>query len=119
MEEQSFLQDQGAVITSARIVINGKTFATRNVGSVGMSVAKPSRGLPIVLGIIGAGALLAQAWVVAAIFIAASAGIWWIQKPTYSLMMMAGGGEVLALQSKNAARVQQVHDAVAQAIAVR
>jgi hypothetical protein len=118
MEEQTFMDGGGTTVTSSRIVINGKTFATRNVGSVAMSKQNPSRGLPFIVGLIGL-ACLAGPWQLGLTMLVVAGVIFWVQRPRYSLMMMAGGGEVLALQSTNGALVQQVHDAVAQAIAVR
>jgi hypothetical protein len=119
MEEQTFFEGPGTAITSTRILINGKTYATRNVGSVSVTTIPASRGVGIFIVAIGLICLFAKNWewgiglsVIGAAFIM-------IAKPTYKLMMMAGGGEVMALQTKDGPAVQKLHDAVAQAIAVR
>ena len=119
MDEQTFLTNGAATITSSRIVINGKTFATRNVGSVSIATTVPSKVGPIVMIIIGAICALAKAWI-AALIIAGLGALWLVGlKNTYRIMMMAGGGEVMALESKDAPLIKSIHDAVAQAISVR
>lgn len=119
MDEQTFLQDQTATVTSSRIVINGQTFATRNVGSVSMRTKEPSRLGSILLGVIAGGCAVGGA-VGGALAFAIGAVIWWMaNNAEYTLVMMAGGGEVAALKSKDHAVISKLHDAVAQAIAVR
>lgn len=119
MDEQTFLQNAAATVTSSRIVVNGKTFATRNVGSVSIATLTPSKTAPGFMIIIGVICALAKAW--AAAVIIGGLGILWfiLLKDTYRLMMMAGGGEVMALESKDAPLIKTIHDAVAQAISVR
>jgi hypothetical protein len=119
MEEENFLNNAAATVTSSRIVISGKTFATRNVGSVSVTVVPPNKALPIILIIIGVLCAFGTAWIAALVF-AGIGGLWlYSVSATYKLFMMAGGGEVMALESKDAGLVKSIHDAVAQAIAVR
>jgi hypothetical protein len=119
MDEQTFLTSPVATVTSSRIVINGKTFATRNVGSVSIATMVPSKTFPILMIIVGALCALGKAWEAAVII--GGLGILWLLllKNTYRLMMMAGGGEVMAIESKNGSFINSIHDAVAQAISVR
>jgi hypothetical protein len=119
MDEQTFMSGQ-ATVTSSRIVINSKTFATRNVGSVGVTVKKPSRVLPVVLILFGLPWCFAkESAPVGLVLIVLGVIVWIMQKPEYSLTMMAGGGEVLALKTKDGPLAQKIHEAIAQAIAVR
>ena len=119
MEETPFIAENNALVTSTRIVLAGKTYATRNIGSVGISVMKPRRLLPILLLIIGLVACLRDAIPIGVVLVLASALWLFISKATWQLKLMAGGGEVLALQSNDGPYIQRVHDAIASAISVR
>jgi len=118
MEEIEYLRQGKILVTSTRIEIDGQTFAVRNVGSV--KVTKP--GLPwiaalvvIGCGISGSAGAPGGVWVVAA-----AAAAWaYLQLRLRRLVLITGGGEVLALKSTNAAQVEALRSAVAQAIAVR
>jgi hypothetical protein len=118
-EEQTFLQSGAAVITSSRIVIGNQTFATRNVGSVSVQeIPRKSLGC-IAFGLVAVAGLLAKEFGVAVVCGVISAVFFLMNKPSYKLVMMAGGGEVVALVSKDQQHIRQLHDAVAQAISVR
>jgi hypothetical protein len=120
LEEQTFFESEAARITSSRIVIGSQTFATRNVGSVSVQ-EKPRKTTAIVvcalLALIIYG--LTQQPVIPAMFAAVSVYLFVATRPTYKLIMMAGGGEVVALVSHDPQEIRQLHDAVAQAISVR
>lgn len=53
MEEKTFYTDQAVSVTSARVVMQGLTFAMRNVSSVRTLKVLPSHALDIILIIIG------------------------------------------------------------------
>src|SRR5437879_3549734 len=109
-EEQTFLSNAGSTVTSSRVVINGQTFATRNIGSVAIKETRPNRVGPIVLILIGIPMFFGP-WPVG-VFFGAAGAIWlWVQSSTYRLVMMAGGGQVVALESNDGERVQELHDA--------
>src|SRR4051812_14774027 len=99
MEEQTFLEGQGLAVTSSRILIAGKTYATRNVGSVSITTIPASRGVGILMAIVGVICLFAKVWLAAAFFGGIGVLLIVIAKPSYKLMMMAGGGEVMALET--------------------
>lgn len=118
MQETEYLRQDNVLVTSTRIEIDGQTFAVRNVGSV--KVTRP--GLPwiamlivIGCGIYGSARESAGVWVVAA-----GAAAWAFQQLRQRrLVLVTGGGEVLALKSNNGEQVEALRAAVAQAIAVR
>lgn len=123
MEETEFLRDGTTVVTSTQVVINGQTFAVRNIGSV--KVTQP--GTPwiaiILLVLFGVSIFTAgdqgTARAMAIIFTAAC-GAWVYNKVrTRRLVLVSGGGEVVALTSKDAAAVERLRAAIAKAIAVR
>lgn len=120
MEEEVFLKMDTVVVSSTRVVLGKKTFATRNIGSI--AVKDESVGLlPFFLVLLGIGCLTGQdasigfgviLLVGTAIYIY---GRWGKQTMT----VVAGGGEVVALKSQPKAFVQKVSAAIEQAIAVR
>lgn len=118
MEETEYLRQAGVLVTSTRIEIAGQTFAVRNVGSV--KVTKP--GVPWIAALVLIAAILAAignagfgAWLVGL----AAAGWIFQQTRLRRLVLITGGGEVLALKSTNGSQVEALRSAVAQAIAVR
>lgn len=119
MEEAQFINEGEAVVTSTRVVLAGKTFATRNIGSVSQHKAVPSKFWPGVLIAVGLLCILGGGVPVGIVLIVVGAGLIWLRRPTYELRLIAGGGEVLALSSSDGAFVQRVHDAIVSAIAVR
>ena len=117
MEEVVYLKSENAEVTSTKIVINGATYATRNVASVRIGDV-PIGSAPILLATFGC-LLLFGSWQlgVPMIFIGLAIGIsrgW-----TNSLVLPAGGGEVMAVKSTDDAFLKQVHDAIVQAISAR
>ena len=64
VEETQFIDETHALVPSSRIVLVGKTFATRNVGSPGMHEVKPNGVLPILLLPMGAAfVIVGGAWI--------------------------------------------------------
>lgn len=120
MEEQIFLKAEGVLVSSTRVVLGKKTFATRNIGSI--SVIDEKVGLlPLLLAAVGLACLGGKDATVAvgvalllgtAIYIFARWG-------KQTMRVVAGGGEVVALQRQPKAFVQKVSEAIERAIAVR
>lgn len=118
MEEVTYLQAAGTLVTSSRIEIDGQTFAVRNVGSVKVQ-HKPRKwigGAFVVL--LGIGTLM-SAVPVGLAFLALGAWLLYNGAPRAELVLVAGGGEVTAVSSRDAARVEALRAAVAQAISAR
>lgn len=118
MEERVFLQAGDMMVSSSRIEVNGQTFATRNVGSVKVHEPGTSK-LAILIAIIGAAAMAGGSSVFGLCALAVG-GIW-----AYTTMMrrevrlVAGGGEVLALQTTDKGLAEKLRAAIAEAISVR
>lgn len=123
-EEHIYLETEGCTVTSARIVIDGQTFATRNVGSVRVdNLTIPTWA--VLLAAVGAAfmysGLKSGSWAV--ITVGAVLVTWGAKRINdgrgQRLMMMAGAGEVAALTSRDKAKISQIHTAIAQAISSR
>lgn len=125
MEEVTYLESPGASVTSARITIGNQTFATRNVGSVAVeTVSKPN--WPIYVGLIGAAMTISGATGkdfgasgVMGVAILIGCGAVAFAPTKLRLKLMAGGGEVVALESTNKTAVNALHQAIVKAIAAR
>lgn len=106
MEETTYLESPGASVTSTRITIGNQTFATRNVGSVAVAeVPKPK--WPILVGLVGAamaaGALSGgfSATTVMGLSMVAGAAVVLFSPAKLRLKLNAGGGEIMALETKD------------------
>lgn len=99
--------------------IEGQTFAVRNIGSV--KVDKP--GTPWIAALIMLGSLIGVALSpdkAAPLIIALIAGVWiWQQMVRRKLVLVTGGGEVVALASNKGALVEELRAAIAKAISAR
>jgi len=120
MEEVEYLRSPGALVTSTRIELDGQTFAVRNIGSV--KVTKP--GTPWIAALILIGSLFialnAGRDAVGALVISLICAIWiWQQLTMRRLVLVSGGGETVALKSRNGAFIESIRAAIAQAISSR
>lgn len=120
MEETTYLNDTGVVVTSTRIDLSGQTFAVRNIGSV--KVTRPGTPwLAAVIAVAGIALAVGQrdnpAW---GLITAAGAGFWIYQQVRMRrLVLVSGSGETVALKSTNGAHIERIRVAVAQAISAR
>ena len=118
MDEQEFFKGSGVLVTSARIEIGGQTFATRNVGSVKVTAPGLSK-LALVIAIIGAAACAGGSYVFGVSALAVG-GIWaFTTMRKRKLLLVAGGGEILALETSDSALVERIRTSIAAAISVR
>lgn len=118
MEERVFLNESFARVSSSKIEINGATYATRNVGSVRVeSVPRPL--WPILVIAFGVILLLGSTWPIGLILLATGALCFYSLGPKAKLHLMAGGGEQMAIESKDIAMVASLHRAVVEAISAR
>ena len=117
-DEVTYLEQPGAIVTSARIELGGQTFAVRNVGSVKVAVT-PRTWLAGVLLLVAALPLGLNAWPLGLMAAATGAYMLWRGGPTYNLVMVSGGGETMAVSSRNAEEVEKLRAAVARAISAR
>ena len=124
MDEITYLDVPGATVTSTRIVIGEHTFATRNIGSGRVQeVDKPK--WPIYIGLIGGAMLissisggLSASGVMGFVMVAAAAGVFFSPRKLM-LKLVAGSGEVAALETTDRVAINTLHQAIVQAISVR
>ena len=118
-EEVTFFQQGNATVTSARVILNGTTYALRNVTSVQMRSRGPKLMWPILIAAVSA--LVAVSTLVNGkfdVFAVAAAicafFIWMIvsAKTTYVVGMATAGGEVDALSSTDKASIKPIVAAI-------
>ena len=119
MDERVFFQSDRASITSTKIVIGGNTYATRNVGSVRVELKPASRGVGVSMAVIGLFFLLSTAPIFGLILLAAGVIIAMVARSRAKLLLMAGGGESVAIESTDVKFVSDLHAAIVEAISVR
>ena len=117
MDERVFFEGAGSCVTSSKIVIDGNTYATRNVGSVRMvEVDKPF--WPWIVFAFGMFMCMGS-MVIGLCIVALGVGLIYAMKEGVKLLLMAGGGESVAIESTNVAHVKQLHAAIVEAISAR
>lgn len=119
MEEQQYFSQGNMLVSSTRIELDGQTFAVRNVGSV--KVTKPGRPwIAFIVALMAIGILIGDAKNYWGYLILIAAVAWiWQQLNTRRLVLVTGGGEVVAYKSTNSALVESLRAAIANAISVR
>lgn len=122
MNEQSFMNEGGVMVTSARAVINGTMYSMANISSVSVGIIPASRGSGVILAIVGAiiaaaadggGAFFGVVLLLAGILMAVMA------KATYMVRLGSASGEATALSSKDEGFVSKVVSSLNQAIIAR
>jgi hypothetical protein len=118
MEERVFLSDGDVKVTSTRIAIGDQTFATRSVGSVQVAGQAFSM-IALLIAVCGMAAYAAGffAFGVSAVAI----GLIWLYpvRGRKTLKLIADGAEVVALETRDAKRVETIRSAIAEAISMR
>lgn len=124
--EQIFLKEPDAFVSTARIIINKKTYATSNVTSVSSLVKKPKRFWPIIMVLFGGLALLgsfgsSDSSVSGISFFVLLVGVLWLVlvKTDYILMLLSSSGEHQALVSKDSGTIERIVQAINEAIVAR
>ena len=126
MAEEIILQDDNVSVTTARIVIHGKTYALRNVTSVRMGkipVKNGCAGLLLLGGVVLllVGASTAQqdgpGVLILGLVVAVVAAFWLSQlKTLYSVTIASAAGEAHALKSANQTYIASVVEAINEAV---
>lgn len=119
MEEKVFLQIGADSVTTSKIVINGNTYATRNVGSVRMETKPGHKMAGILTLVIGLFMAAGTVPLFGLTLIVAGAIIIFVSRERARLLLMAGGGESLAVESPNMDYVKKLHAAIVEAISSR
>jgi hypothetical protein len=119
MDETVFFNQGGVSVSNARFIVHGQTYAMNGVTSVKQGVKHPSRGAPVVLGIVGLLLLLGGSTtsVVWAVIILAIAALWWVkQKSEWIVVLNSSSGEAQALRSQDRSYIDGVIGALNQSI---
>lgn len=119
MEEKTFFEYEGVKVTNARFVVDGQTFAMGNVTSVKPVEVRPSRAGPLLLGIVGALFLLGASYIIAVVLLTLAAAWWHGQKTMFHIMLRTSGGETKALSTNQRNYLEQVTQALNEAIVHR
>ena len=124
--EAKVYENGDVLVTTTRFVVNGQTYAMNGVTSVKSFKKDPSRALPVIVGIIGFivfASGIGSGSTIAAIFgLALLAGAWFLwksQSPEYSVRLATASGEASALSSKDQSYINQVVEALNNAIVQR
>lgn len=118
MEEKTFFSQGDVRVTNARFIVSGQTYAMNGVTSVKQGVNEPSRGGPLLLGIVGLIMLFAIAplGIILLIFTI----VWWVkQKPEWIVILHSSSGEARALVSEDKGYIDSVIAALNDAIVHR
>lgn len=118
MDEVTFFNDKGTLVTSTRVEVAGQTFAVRNISSVKLVAGRVHLGH--LLGfMIGGACLLAQNWGWAAVVIFATGAWAYGNVRERALVLVTNAGEVKALVRRDPPFMEQVREAVGKAISQR
>lgn len=124
--EITYWEDSEATVTSTRAILNKVTYAMANITSVRSNRIEPDEGLAvlavlaILIGIIGllCGIGYRSGIAVAIGFVVAALGFWVCQtlKPSFVVVVGAAGGETHALVGKEKKTIDDIVNAISQAI---
>jgi hypothetical protein len=120
MAEQNFLNEGGIIVTNARFVVSGQTYAMSGVTSLKSLRREPSRKGPLVFWGLGILLLFAPNGIVGGLICIAIGAAWWaIVKPEFVVVLNSASGEAEALTSKDSTFISRVVTALNEAIVHR
>ncbi|MEO3407393.1 DUF6232 family protein [Mucilaginibacter sp. CAU 1740] len=115
--ETTFYQDTQVLVTQSRYVTNSKTYAMRNISSVHIFEIIKSKKLPIAMIVIGVLMLLADsARVFGFLLLATGIALLFIIKNEYAVRISTNSGEANSLVSKDQRYIQNIVNALNEAI---
>jgi hypothetical protein len=118
--EKTFYRDDSVVVTQARFVANGKTYAMRNISSVSLMKKARSRLFEFICFFIGALLLFStNTLLFGVILILLGLALLFLLKDEYSVRIQSNSGEADGFISKNKDYVGKVVAAVNEAIVFR
>lgn len=123
--EKQYYASHNVLVTSARAVMGGRTFAMANVTAVSPSVTRPRRGIPLMLLIVGVftaiGSLSSSIVLALVGLVLAVGGGFWLKslKPTYAVNIGSASGESRAMASQDWNEIAAIVAAITQAIVER
>lgn len=118
MEERTFFEQGDVKVTNARFISNGQTYAMRNVTSVKPFEQKPPRALGVIVALIGLGIMFASPFF-GLLVLAAGLAVLFLMKPIYHVLLATSSGETRALKTKDRNYVNQVIQAINDAMVHR
>jgi hypothetical protein len=123
--EQTFLNEAGVIVTQARFMVSGQTYAMNGVTSVASLKEIPSRKGPIICLVLGLitffGALRGDTQILpGSLFFLIVGGLWWYLKKTqYTVLLHSASGESRAFTSADENLVDRIVGALNEAIVAR
>ena len=117
--EREFFNSHGVRVTNARFVTPGETFAMRNITSVSKLRENPSRGLPIILALIGLVLLAYDSVGLGLVFCGAGIGLLIVMKPVFYVRLASSSGESKALKDPDESFIDSVIGALNDSIVHR
>lgn len=117
--EKIFYQKNQIIVTQSRFIYGPQTYAMRNISSVSLYVIEKSRLLPIILIITGGICIISRAFLLGGVLVVIGALILYLVKNEYSVRIQSNAGEVNTFKSTNRLLVQEIVDAVNEAIIFR
>lgn len=118
--EITFYQDVNVTVTQSRYVTNSKTYAMRNISSVHIFEIIKNRTLPIVMVIIGLLMLFSESSrVLGFILTAVGILILVLTKNEFTVRISTNSGEVNSIVSKDRSYIQNIVNALNDAIVFR
>jgi len=119
MEERTFFEQGDVKVTNARFISNGQTYAMRNVTSVKPFEQKPPRAMGVIIALIGLGVMASGNFMFGVMALAAGLAVLFLIKPIYHVLLATSSGETRALKTKDRAYVNQVIQAINDAMVHR
>lgn len=123
--ETKYFKNDRCLVTSARAVLDGVTYAMANVTSVRVIETEPNRMGPVLLGGIGI-ALVSSiskgqvgSALIGLLLVAGAVAIWRKQRPTFILVISTAGVETHAQESKDGDEIGAIERAISKAIIER
>lgn len=117
MSETTFFSEEGVMVTQARFVVPGKTFAMSGVTSVGARTIPPSKKPPIIVMLLGVPLLALYGF---GLLLIAGGIIWLTQlKPQHTVVLTTASGEASAYSSSDAGLIHRIVAAATDAIVAR
>lgn len=118
--EQIFFQDHNVTVTQARFMVDGKTYAMRNISSVSNFRIRKNRVFPVIITAIGILCLFGSTTLQLGLLLTPIGGVWWfLINDEYTVRINSNSGESNAYRSKDRDYIQRIVDAVGQAIVFR
>jgi hypothetical protein len=120
VNEKTFYQDSNVLVTNSRLIINGKTYAIRNISSVANQEIPNNFSVEATLITIGLILLIFRTTrIIGILLIAGAIFIAFTHKNNFSVRINSNAGEIDGLISKDKEYVQKIVTAINDSIVYR